>query len=150
MRPLIMAMVLASGVALAAPPVITCTATVVGGEPRLGGWPMIRLEFANPSSTAVRVLDIWGKPEWWCPSSQVVVTRDGKPFMPGRVICDPPPPDEDLFVSLVPGARKAFQFNPFHEAGSSLPEGTYALRVSWFYADGAKAVSAPITFQVSR
>jgi len=151
MRPLIVALAFAAGVGAAAPPPITCSASVVmSDEPRIGGWPLIRLEFVNRGAAAVRVLNIWGSPAVWCPSSEVIVTRNGKPFSPGRVICDPPPPDEDWFVFLSPGEKKSFQFDPFGQTGTSLPSGTYSLQVSWTYGGGVTIVSAPVGFQVSR
>src|SRR5579859_5497988 len=112
---------------------LSCLASITRtDEPRIGGWPYIRLEIANTTAAKVRVLDIWRKPDLWCPYSDFSVLRDGKSFDRAIIICDPGPLEADDFILLRPGESRIFVFNPASYTDSLLA-GEYTLQVTWWF-----------------
>jgi hypothetical protein len=133
---------------------LKCTATIVhSDEPRIGGWPAIRLEIVNTSAAAIQILDVWQHPSLWCPYSDLLLTRSGKAIGTRLRICDNFGVEAESYGEIGPGEKKSLEVIPYDQSGLSLPAGRYSLCVSWQYDPlhgNSRLVSTPVTFEVFR
>jgi hypothetical protein len=133
---------------------ITLALTLIGEEPRIGGWPSVRVDIANPYDAPTRVVDVWKRGDLRCAYIQVLLTRRGVEVDHPVPICDPGPMGPGDLVELKPGQRRFLTLRTWDwDGGSNLPAGDYSLGISLLRDPldrHSLVLSSPVQFTVHR